>query len=73
MSPHPFREFDSIVVLVPLGEPDGVTFPAGTRAAIVDLGPDYALVEIVEQDGTVHGPYDVSLTDLRLIEHTRAA
>ena len=73
MSIHPFREFDTVVVLVPVCERNGATFPAGTRAAIVDLGPDYALVEIVEQDGTVHGPYDVSLTDLRLIEHVRAA
>jgi hypothetical protein len=73
MSVHPFREFDSVVILVPVGERNGTTFPPGTRAAIVDLGPDYALVEVVEQDGTAHGPYDVSLTDLRLIEHARAA
>ncbi|MDQ6804182.1 MAG: hypothetical protein M3065_04290 [Actinomycetota bacterium] len=73
MSAHPFHEFDCVVVLVPLGDPDDATFPAGTRAAIVDLGPDYALVEIVEQDGTVHGPYGVGLTDLRLIEHAPAA
>jgi hypothetical protein len=70
---HPFREFDSVVVLVPVRDRNGATFPAGTRAAIVDLGPDYAFVEIFEQDGTGHGPYDVSLTDLRLIEHAQAA
>jgi hypothetical protein len=60
-------------VLARFGEPDGAMFPTGTCAAIVDLGADYALVEIVEQEGIVHGPYDVALTDLRLIEHARAA
>jgi imidazole glycerol phosphate synthase subunit HisF len=73
MGVHQFWEFDSVPVLVPVGERNGTTFPAGTRAAIVDLGPGEALVEIVEQDGTAHGPYDLSLTDLRLIEHARAA
>lgn len=59
-------------VLVPVGIPDGPSFPAGTNATIVDLGSDHALVEIVEEDGHVHGPYGVALSDLRLISHTRA-
>jgi len=69
MDAHPFREFDSVEVLVPLGGPSGVEIPVGTRAAIVDLGDDHAFVEVVEDDGRVHGPYDVSLSDLRLIAH----
>lgn len=67
------KEFDVIELLVPVGETDGPRFPAGTRAAIADLGPDYALVEIVEKDGTTYGPFDVALADLRLVEHAHAA
>jgi hypothetical protein len=69
------REFDTVELLVPVSEPDGLTFPAGTHAAIVDLRPgaDHALVEIVKDDGTAHGPFGVALVDLRIIEHARAA
>lgn len=67
------KEFDVVELLVPVGEPDGPTFPVGTRAAIVDLGPDYALVEIVEKDGMAHGPFGVALADLRLVKHAHAA
>lgn len=64
-----FREFDSVEVLAEFGESDERIFPAGTRAAIVDLGSDYALVEVVEQDGRAYGPYAVALSDMRLIVH----
>ncbi|HWY89636.1 MAG TPA: hypothetical protein VNY31_03105 [Solirubrobacteraceae bacterium] len=69
------REFDTVELLVPVSEPDGLTFPAGTRAAIVDLRPgaDYALVEIVRDDGMAYGPFGVALVDLRVIEHAHAA
>lgn len=67
-----FREHDVVELLIPVGEPDGHTFPAGTRAAIVDLCPDYALVEVVLEDGTAYGPFDVSVADLRVIEHAPA-
>lgn len=63
-----FAEFDSVEVLVPIGDPGGSRLPAGARAAIVDLASDYAFVEVVEDDGRVHGPYDVSLSDLRPFE-----
>lgn len=65
-------EFDTVELLVPVSEPDGLTFPLGTRAVIVDLGPDYALVEIVEEDGMAYGPFGVALTDLRVVEHAHA-
>jgi hypothetical protein len=64
-----FKEFDIVDVLTPLTEPGGPTFAAGTRATIVDLGSDYAFVEIALDDGSIHGPFDVRLTDLRVVEH----
>lgn len=64
-----FREHDSVELLVSLDGADGPCWPAGTRAAIVDLGSDHALVEVVEQDGRAYGPYAVALSDMRLIAH----
>lgn len=72
MSAQRFRELDTVEVLVPLATPGGPRFAAGIHAAIVDLGPDDALVEIVETDGHVHGPYGVAFSDLRLISHAPA-
>jgi hypothetical protein len=68
------RELDTVELLVPVSEPDGHAFPAGSRAAIIDLPPgaDYALVEIVNEDGMTYGPFGVALVDLRVIEHARA-
>jgi hypothetical protein len=64
-----FRELDSVEMLVAMDSSDGPCWPAGTRAAIVDLGSDHALVEVVEQDGRAYGPYAVALSDMRLIAH----
>ncbi|MHB1537119.1 MAG: hypothetical protein ACYCUM_11680 [Solirubrobacteraceae bacterium] len=67
---HPFRELDTVEALTSFGDRSGEEFPAHTRAVIVDLGGDYALVEVVDDDGRVHGPFDVASTDVRLVAHT---
>lgn len=68
-----YREFDVVELLVPVRDLDGSVFPAGTRASIADLDRDHAFVEVLSPDGTVYGPFDVALADLRLVEHARAA